>query len=286
MIELVIISGRSGSGKSTALHILEDLGFYCIDNLPVDMLPILVTNMGEYKTIEQSQVAVSIDARNTQQALQRLPQVIQQLESGHYMPKIIYLDAQEATLVRRFSETRRRHPLSNRVRDLKESLAYERELLEPIIVLADLVIDTSDLTLHNLRDTIHKRIAQNNHSHLALQFISFAFKHGVPIDADLVFDARCLPNPYWKTSLRQKTGCDQEVIEFLQDQPLVKEMYDDIRRFLNNWLPRYKDNKRSYITIAIGCTGGQHRSVFLSEQLASDFAKQLPNVQVRHREIQ
>ena len=284
-MQLVIISGRSGSGKSTCLHVLEDLGYYCVDNIPASLLGTLAERINQEASSELNKVAVSIDARNLSNDLQKFPAIFQQLERSTFEPQIIFLDAHANTLLKRFSETRRKHPLSNAQLGLMEAIIQEQELLKPIANLAHLNIDTSTLSLHQLRDIIKNRVADQEHQGLALQFQSFGFKHGTPIDADMIYDARCLPNPYWITSLRGLTGQDQEVIKYLDSQTEVIEMYEDIKTYLERWLPRFEANNRSYITVAIGCTGGQHRSVFLCEKLKQHFSESIINLQVRHKEF-
>jgi RNase adapter protein RapZ len=281
-MQLVIISGRSGSGKSTALHVLEDIGFTCIDNLPVSLL----TTLAEHSHVSHdTRYAVSIDARNSQDNLKQLPEMVQNSPLAEQNYQIIFLDADDDVLMQRFSETRRKHPLSNQTTDLREAIKKERNLLRPILELADIVIDTSDMKYHSLRDFIKRRFIAMDEDNAAIMFQSFGFKYGLPKDADIVFDVRCLPNPHWKPELRPLTGKDQGVKLFLDEQPQVEEMYQDIKQFLKKWLPRYKENNRSYITIAIGCTGGQHRSVYLCERLSAYFGKVSPNVQHRHREL-
>ena len=282
MISLIIISGRSGSGKSTALHVLEDMGYYCIDNLPVTLLRPLIERIANNDDIRS--VAVSIDARNIAEDLVEFPDVVRTFDSKTVTTKIVYLDSASPSLVKRFSETRRKHPLSNSNRDLREALEYERELLTPISNMADLAVDTTSLTMHELRDLVKSRIALNKHE-FALLFQSFAYKNGVPVDADLVFDVRCLPNPHWKTNLRNLTGLDKPVQVFLDEQGEFREMVDDLIRYLESWLPRFEANNRSYMTIAVGCTGGQHRSVYICEKLFHQFESAWENVQIRHREL-
>ena len=282
MLKLIIISGRSGSGKSTALHVLEDMGFYCIDNLPLSLLPPLVNGIAESGSTDK--ISVGIDARNISTDLQKFPEILQTLDGENLDRQIVYLDSASPSLVKRFSETRRKHPLSNQEMGLREALEYEKQLLEPISTLADLNIDTTSLTLHQLRDLIRSRVAQQSFG-LALLFESFAYKNGVPLDADLVFDVRCLPNPHWKDSLRSQTGLDQDVVEFLESQSDCVSMYEDIVSYLETWLPKFEENNRSYITIALGCTGGQHRSVYLSQKLYQHFSSQWDSVQVQHREL-
>ncbi len=283
-MQLVIVSGLSGSGKSTALHVLEDVGYNCIDNLPVSLLPALVAQIEIHKD-DQHKFAIGIDVRNAWKDLQIFPQMISTLKEAHLPFTVIFLDSQSSVLIQRFSETRRKHPLSDKHTNLAEAISNEQELLEPIRDTADQIIDTSHLTLHELRDLVKERVVGRSQSSMAILFESFGFKHGIPVNADLVFDARCLPNPHWKPNLRPLTGKDQDVIEFLEAEDAVNEMYQDIEDFMSRWLPRYQANNRSYITIAVGCTGGQHRSVYLSERLKDHFVDQFSDVQVRHRDI-
>lgn len=282
-MRLVIISGRSGSGKSSALHVLEDLGFYCIDNLPVALLPALVHQTeGEDRL---SRVAVSIDARNLPHAFDDIDDVLHELPSEEYQLDVVYLDASEEVLLQRFSATRRKHPLTGPDISLAEAIEQEKHLLQPIADLADLTLDTTSMSVHELRSQIKLRVAGKSGNDIAILFESFGFKHGVPIDADYVFDVRNLPNPYWDPALRRYTGRDQEIIDFLRNEPQVLAMEGDISSFISRWLPSFIEANRSYLTIAIGCTGGQHRSVYLAEQLGALFSQQYPQVQVRHREL-
>lgn len=288
-MKLIVVSGRSGSGKSTALHALEDQGYHCIDNLPVSLLPALVASAG----LGDSQVpfAVSIDARNLPQELDRFPDILDALQqttdgtAATTRIEIVYLDADPTTLVRRFSETRRRHPLTGPEVHLREALDSERDLLQGIADLADLRIDTTGLTLHALREEIRERVAERSGSGLSLMFRSFAFRGGVPVDADMVFDVRCLPNPHWVPELRALTGRDAAVADWLGAEDEVRAMEADIGGFLAHWLPAFERNNRSYVTVAVGCTGGQHRSVYLAERLAARFADGSADVLVRHREL-
>lgn len=282
-MRVIVISGRSGAGKSTALHVLEDAGFNCIDNLPASLLPELINNLSRQP--QEQPCAVSIDARNTWNELEKFPELLQQIKQHGTQCEILFLDAKSEILIKRFSETRRKHPLSNQTTDLKESIQLERELLDPIADSANLTIDTSGLNLHELRDLIKQRVIDQKEETLSLQFQSFGFKHGIPIDVDFVFDVRCLPNPYWKSHLRNYTGQQQPVIDFLAKEEDVQDMLTDIREFVTRWLPKFIANNRSYLTIAIGCTGGQHRSVFLSEQLYDVFKSVHDNTQLRHREL-
>ena len=283
-MKLTIISGRSGSGKSTVLHILEDRGYYCIDNLPASLLPALADRISNGDT-RLSNIAVSIDARNISADLQQAPEIISELQARELTTEIIFLDANSQTLLKRFSESRRKHPLSNESTGLREAIDIESALLESISMMANLVIDTSNMSLHQLRDLIKNRLLENSGTSMALLFQSFGFKNGVPVDADLVYDVRCLPNPYWDTALRSLTGLDAEVAKFLDSQDEVQEMVDDIRAYLEKWLPRYESNNRSYITVAVGCTGGQHRSVYIGEKLGRYFSSKVNNVQIRHRDL-
>lgn len=282
-MRLVIISGRSGSGKSTALHVLEDEGFYCIDNLPAALLAPLVEQMAQSANPSLKGVAVSIDARNTGHDLALFPAMLETAKK-HMECEVIYLDAHKPTLIKRFSETRRKHPLSDSNTDLSGAIEAEKTLLAPIADLASLTINTSNLNLYQLRDLVLARVVRNPNSGLSLLFLSFGYKHGIPVDADLVFDVRCLPNPFWKPELRGWSGRDQPVIEFLDSEEHVQAMKNDIRDFLQKWLPSFRENRR-YLTVAIGCTGGQHRSVYLCEQLQQQFSSEYENTQVRHREL-
>lgn len=281
-MRLIIISGRSGSGKSTALHVLEDSGFTCIDNLPTSLLPSLLEKISQEG---DKQYAVSIDARNSEQDIESLPELVESpaIEALDY--QIIFLDAEDDILLKRFSETRRRHPLSDKETDLRSAIIKEKERLKPIINVATIIIDTSDMGFHDLRDLVKRHMSALESASISLVFQSFGFKHGIPRDADLVFDVRCLPNPHWEPNLRAMTGNDNGVIQFLEKEAEVDEMYKDIHQFLDKWLPRFEASNRSYITIAIGCTGGQHRSVFLSNKLAKEFNLTFSDVQCRHRDI-
>lgn len=284
-MQLVIISGRSGSGKSIALQALEDLGFYAIDNLPAMLLGALVDELSESPTGPEA-IAVSIDARNLPHALQRFPQLLEDLRSREVDRQVIYLTTDARILLERYSATRRRHPLT---RDsdmtLAEAIESEEDALSEIRDRADLIIDTSRLSVHDLRGRITEQVAGHCAEELTLTVESFGFKRGVPLDADIVFDARCLPNPYWDPRLRSATGRDPSIAAFLEQYPLVGEMLDDIVAWVERWLPAYRDSHRSYLTVAIGCTGGQHRSVYLAEKLAHHLAEQQTGIRLRHREL-
>jgi len=286
-MRLVVVSGRSGSGKSTALNLLEDAGFTCIDNLPAGLLPGLFEQASPKDSDNHwlNNIAVGIDARSLTGDLNRLPEILEKLKSSGVNYEVVYLDAITDVLIQRFSETRRKHPLSSHQIDIKEAIALETELLDPIASIANRRIDTSNMTLHQLRDLIKKQIVPETEGDMAVLFESFAFKRGVPIDADFVFDVRCLPNPYWKHELRPYSGKDQPVINFLESESEVTEMLSDIISYLTRWLPRFEANNRSYLTVAIGCTGGQHRSVYISNMLGKHFNRHYTNTQIRHREL-
>ena len=237
-MKLIIVSGRSGSGKSTALHVLEDLGYYCIDNLPIGLLfPLTQEATNQNSPGRLGKMAVSIDARNLSGELSNFEDIYRSLQDTGVTIEIIYLDADEQSLLQRFHATRRKHPLSDDKTSLREAIGNEKKLLEPLSKLADLYIDTTGLSMYELRDMVKQRVAGRRHQELALLFQSFGFKHGVPLDSDYVFDVRCLPNPYWDTSLRQFVGTDQPVIDFLEKEPLSRKMVEDLTQFLENWLP-------------------------------------------------
>jgi UPF0042 nucleotide-binding protein len=283
-MKLAIISGRSGSGKSTALNVLEDAGYYTIDNLPAGLLAALVEETLQNESPEHERLALCIDARNASQQFATFPALVSQLPSK-VETSVIYLDADDSTLIKRFSETRRRHPLSNAQTALHEALLRENTLLQPIADSADITIDTSQMQFHGLRDYIQRVILQQNGRTMSILFQSFGFKKGLPLNADLLFDVRCLPNPHWSSELRNLTGNDTAVIQYLEKEPLVQEMFADLCQYLEKWLPRFQSNNRPYTTVAIGCTGGRHRSVYLSERLKAHFAKSGEDVQVRHRDL-
>jgi RNase adapter protein RapZ len=277
-VQLFLISGLSGSGKSVALKVLEDSGYYCVDNLPADLLAALVEYL---QGAGYTSIAVSIDVRSAN-SVQRLPSLLQKIKQQNVDVHVLFLDAQTDTLVKRFSETRRLHPLSDGVRTLPECVSYERELLAEISDIGH-HIDTTELNANALRAWI-KQFIKLDRARLTLLFQSFGYKHGVPLDSDLVFDVRCLPNPHYDPLLRPLTGLDTAVIEFLDNTPSAQDMFSDIRDFVERWLPSFVADNRSYLTVALGCTGGQHRSVYLAEKLARYFEHQ-QQVLVRHREF-
>ncbi len=279
-MKLFIISGRSGSGKSTILQALEDQGYQCIDNLPVTLLHSLVEeNLRSASLL----LAVCIDARS--QSLQTFPEILKALPLDKSARRVVYLDAVSPTLVKRFSETRRRHPLTSDKIDLRQAIDMEAQVLGTIADLADLTIDTTQLSSQQLKAQFVDRVLDHDSSNINLLVRSFGFKYGVPVDADFVFDLRCLPNPHWNPELRTLSGLDQPVMDYLQDQPMVNEMFEDISSILNRWVPRFEDNARVYMTVAIGCTGGQHRSVYMAQRLAEHLSREHSNVLVRHREL-
>jgi len=284
-MRLVIISGRSGSGKTSALNILEDVGFTCIDNLPASLLSELVTQLKDEPGKNELMLAVGIDARNLVGDLSKIPHMLNDIEDTGVAVDVIFLQARRNDLLRRYSETRRKHPLSSESISLKEAIELEKEMLTPISDISDRTIDTSGLSLHHLRDLIKNTVVPDNRESMSILFESFGFKRGVPSDSDFVFDVRCLPNPYWKLELRTQTGNDPEVIEFLESQVDVASMLADIIGFLTRWIPKFQTNNRSYMTVSIGCTGGQHRSVYLANRLYEHFSQQQPFVKVVHKEL-
>ncbi len=284
-MKLLIVSALSGAGKSTALDTLEDCGYYCIDNLPVTLLEDFIGHvmLADEKTYQKT--AIGIDARNKNDSLNNFSDCLDLIRSKGIACEIIFLHADEATLLKRYSETRRKHPLTDANIPLKDALKIEKAMLEPIARHANVVIDTSRTHYHQLRELIRDQIDDRDFKHISLQFQSFGFKNGIPLDANFVFDARTLPNPYWIPELRALTGKDQAVINFLKEQALVTELFQDIADFLARWLPRFDAEGRSYLTVAIGCTGGQHRSVYLADALSQRFKNPALNVIVRHRDL-
>lgn len=277
-MQLFLLSGLSGSGKSVALKVLEDSGYYCVDNLPAELL----TRLTDYLLkAGYHKMAVSIDVRSAN-SVQRLPEVLQQLKRQGLAVHVLFLDANTETLVKRFSETRRMHPLSDGVMTLPECVQRERELLAEISSIGH-HMDTSELRTNALSQWI-KQFIKLDRARITLLFESFGFKHGVPLDADFVFDVRCLPNPFYTPHLRPLTGKDAPVIEFLESTPTTQQMFGDVRQFVERWLPSFIADSRSYLTVAIGCTGGQHRSVYIAEKLAAHFETQ-HQVLLRHREL-
>lgn len=284
-MRLIIVSGLSGSGKSVALHVLEDLGYYCIDNMPAALLKSLLHEITRTREQSGSLVAVGVDARNRQSDLEALPRLIAELRENNVQTDVLFLQASDEILLKRYSETRRRHPLAGDGMELRAAIARERELLGQIINAADLVIDTSRTSVYELADAIRERVDRRKRNMLSVLIESFGFKHGIPADADFVFDLRCLPNPYWKPELRGLTGKDPAVQAFLDNEPQFRQMFEDILGFLGRWIPQYVSFDRSYLTVALGCTGGQHRSVYMTELLAAKLRELHEPVLTRHNEI-
>ena len=285
-MNLIIISGLSGSGKTVALHTLEDEDYYCVDNLPLGLLPEFVKRVINRTIQPYENIAVGIDARSESHDLRRFPEIIKPLRELDINIKVIYLQAELATLIKRFSDTRRRHPLARKGLPLAEAIDAERNLLSDIAAGSDLFIDTTFTNIHQLRELIKEMIVSHEKKNgLSVLFQSFGFKHGTPTDSDFVFDVRCLPNPHWDQQLRPLTGLDKEVIDFLQGHAEVDQMLDYIRKFLHNWIPKFEQQNRYYLTISIGCTGGQHRSVYIAQQLCNDFRDKIDTVSIRHREL-
>lgn len=286
-MKLVIVSGLSGSGKTVALHALEDEDFYCIDNLHLGLLPSFIEHWLSPKLKLYDKAAVGIDARSGVEELRRFGAIAEQIRSQGVALEVIFLQADANTLLKRFSETRRKHPLTRKGIPLVEAIHLERSLLNEIAAHADLVIDTSRTTVHQLVRQIRERVGQNDAHSLMLQLQSFGFKHGVPTDSDFVFDVRCLPNPHWEERLRNLTGLDPAVKDYLESFPVVEHMYEDIKSFLEKWIPKFAEENRNYLNISIGCTGGQHRSVYLVERLGEYLRTARGDLlSIRHRELE
>jgi UPF0042 nucleotide-binding protein len=282
---LIIISGLSGSGKTIALHALEDLGYYCIDNMPAGLLRALLDEIRRPDDKTITRVAVGVDARNRRDDLEALPELIREIEASGIATDLLFLQADDDVLLKRYSETRRRHPLADVASELRAAIKHERELLGSVINAADLVIDSSRTSVYELADVIQERVDKRRTNELSILLESFGFKHGIPADADFVFDLRCLPNPYWNAELRRLNGLDQEVAGFLDNQPAFEQMYADILSFLQRWIPEYVSVNRSYLTVALGCTGGQHRSVRMAEKLAAALSADFKPVHKRHNAL-
>jgi UPF0042 nucleotide-binding protein len=281
-MRLIFLSGLSGSGKSVALHVLEDLEFYCVDNIPASLLQSFISHTVRSGSGGYQRTAVGIDARNPDADLDTVPTLIGELKRSGINCELIFLLASDEELLRRFAETRRKHPLSGPGTTLHEAIQQERRLLEPLINAADLVIDTSRLSVHELRELVNRRVGRRPRDRMSILFESFGFKNGIPGDADFVFDARSQPNPYWEPALRPLTGRDEAVIKFLDAQASVTQYIDQVAQFIEARIPEHQAANRRYLTVAIGCTGGQHRSVFIAERLAERAAARWPQVSVRH----
>jgi UPF0042 nucleotide-binding protein len=282
---LVIVSGMSGSGKSIGLSTLEDLGFYCVDNLPAELLPAFVSSVARDDGAPEK-LAVVIDARNRNSDLANIPDWLSAVGALGLDPKLVFFDTSDEVLLRRYADTRRRHPLSHIGLALADAISLERQVLKPLRAIADQVIDTSTLNVHQLRRQVTTEFGLTGDSALSLLFESFAYKRGVPPDADFVFDARVLPNPHWNPELRPLSGRDGEVRAYLESQVDVTQYIAQVTQFLDTWLPKLRSDTRSYVTVAFGCTGGRHRSVYLAEQLAQHCREHGWNeVAVHHREL-
>ena len=284
-MRLIIVSGLSGSGKSVALHILEDLGYYCIDNMPAALLKSVIEEVTSDGDESTQLLAVGVDARNRQEDLESLPRLLTELKQQQIQTEMLFLQSSDDVLLQRYSESRRRHPLAEHGTALRAAIDQERELLSVIVNAADLIIDTSRTSVYELADTIRERVDRRSAQSLSVLIESFGFKNGIPADADFVFDMRCLPNPYWTVELRGLTGRDKEVSNFLDAQDAFVRMYEDILGFLRRWIPEYDDVHRGYLTVAIGCTGGQHRSVYMTEKLAAALRDMHDPVLTRHNEL-
>lgn len=284
-MRLLIVSGLSGSGKSVALHVLEDLGFYCIDNLPAALLKSAVVDITSGISPKSKNLALGIDARNRPQDIEKLPEIIREFRRQKIQVDVIFLQADTEVILKRYSDTRRRHPLSEHSKELSEAIEQERELLSTIVNMADLIVDSTSTSVYELADMIRERVDRRVSDSLSILIESFGFKYGIPAEADFVFDLRTLPNPYWTLELRGLTGLDVEVSRYLEAQPLVGAMYEDILQFLEKWIPVYKKAHRGYLTVAIGCTGGQHRSVYMTERLADGLRGSHDGVVVRHSQL-
>lgn len=284
-MRMIIVSGLSGSGKSIALQTLEDLHYYCVDNLPIGLLEPFAEKILSRQDVLFGNTAVGIDARNFLNELKYFPDIVTTLRTQGLTVEIIFLHAADEILLKRYSETRRKHPLSLEGVPLLEAIRQERSLLEQIAAQANLNIDTSNTNIHELRKLVRSRLHDKTPDSISILFESFGYKNGIPADADFIFDVRCLPNPYWEPALRPLTGLDEEIIAFLWDQPEVMRMFEDLRGFLEGWIACFEKDNRNYLTVAIGCTGGQHRSVFMADKLAHHFRQNRRNVMTRHREL-
>jgi UPF0042 nucleotide-binding protein len=285
-MRLIIVSGLSGSGKSVALHMLEDIDFYCVDNIPAALLKPFISHTVRGMGDTYPRTAVGLDARNRANEIATIPVLVAELRRSGIDCEILYLHAAEEVLLKRYAETRRKHPLVTGEVGLREAIASEHKLLEPIITAADWVIDTSNMGVHALRELIRERIDRRREGRLSLMFESFGYKWGIPGDADFVFDVRSLPNPHWDEALRKLTGLDPAVIDYLSGFASVRSLVADLTAFLEKRVAEFSQANRSYLTIAIGCTGGQHRSVYMAEQLADHFRKSHPQVLTRHDSLQ
>jgi UPF0042 nucleotide-binding protein len=285
-MRLIIVSGLSGSGKSVALHQLEDIDFYCVDNIPAALLKPFIAHTIRGPEEVYPRTAVGLDARNRPNEIDTIPALVSELRRSGIGCEVLFLHASDEVLLKRYAETRRKHPLVSAEVSLREAIASERKLLEPITIAADWVIDTSSMGVHALRDRIRERIDRGGEGRLALMFESFGYKRGIPGDADFVFDVRSLPNPHWNHALRHLTGLDGPVADYLSAQESVRTMIAALVDFLSSRIAEFERARRTYLTIAIGCTGGQHRSVYIAEELAGHFRRSYPQVLTRHDSLQ
>jgi UPF0042 nucleotide-binding protein len=284
-MRLILVSGLSGSGKSVALNMLEDLDYYCVDNIPAALLKAFVSHTLRSAETQYQRAAVGLDARNTRAEIATVPALLAELRNSGIAAELLFLTASDEALLRRFAETRRTHPLSRGGEALQAAIDAERDLLEPVAQAADLVIDTSRCGVHELRELVRSRVEQQRPARLSVLFASFGFKYGIPGDADFVFDARSLPNPYWEPALRDLTGRDPQVAQYLEATPGVATLIADIKGFIEARIPEFLATNRRYMTVAIGCTGGQHRSVYVAERLAADFAQRHSDISARHSRL-
>ncbi len=284
-MRLIIVSGLSGSGKSVALRVLEDLDFYCVDNIPVRLLRAFIDEMANRSDYSFENIGIGVDVRSHHSDMAEIPALIHSLRQAGTTVELLFLQADTEVILKRFGETRRKHPLTDHETGLEEAIAKEQALLGPIIDAADLIIDTSATNIYELREQVRNRIGLRDRGAVSIEIESFGYKHGLPANADFVFDVRCLPNPYWEPQLQVLNGKDAPVIAFLDAEPLVQSMIDDIAAFLETWIPRYTTFQRAYLTIAIGCTGGQHRSVYIAEAVARRLASAHGQIRVRHNEL-
>lgn len=284
-MQLIIVSGLSGAGKTVALKQYEDLGYYCIDNIPLALVAHMALRALRKLGERYERLAIGVDARETPEEIAKFPKYVDKLREKGVKTHVVFLHANEQTLLHRYSETRRKHPLSSEKVSLIEAIQQEARLLAPIANVADAMYDTTTFSLHELREKILERMPGGGEGKLSVQFLSFGFKHGTPMDADYVFDVRCLPNPHWEPSIREFNGKHPAIIEWLEQREDVHKMLSDIRQFLEHWLPLYRKQDRAYVTIAIGCTGGQHRSVYLVDRLGEIFRTRFDHLIIKHREI-
>jgi UPF0042 nucleotide-binding protein len=284
-VRVVFISGLSGSGKSVALNLLEDAGFFCIDNVPAALLGSMIAQLIATRKASYDNLAFGVDARSGAGDLEAIPSLVRQLRAEGVRCEVIFLHADESVLLRRYADSRRPHPLASEGMSLREAIAREQQLLGPVIASAELIVDTTNTSVYQLRDAVRGRIGLKSQPTLSILIESFGYRNGLPLDADFVFDLRCLPNPYWDSKLRPFTGRDEPVVRYLESQETVQEMYRDIAAFLEHWVPRYIDFNRNYLTVALGCTGGQHRSVYMAEKLGALLSARYPQVLVRHNEL-